>query len=111
VRQAHGRLKQVFPDMVGRLALCARLKPVSEELHFDVSNPVIVEQSFHRRVAHRFGVENEVLMNQSKPRVSGRRCGLDPFPQQEGTDLGWPHGVAIARDRPVSSEQFNLAWH
>ena len=59
-------------------------EPVSEKLDLDVNNPVIVEQSFHRRVAHRFGVENEILMNESKPRISGRRCGLDAFLQREG---------------------------
>jgi hypothetical protein len=97
--------------MVGRLAFRARLEPVSEELHFDVNKPVIFEQSLHRRVAHRFGVENEILMNQSKRRISSGRGGLDPFLYREGANLRRPHGIAIAGNRPISREQFDLACH
>jgi hypothetical protein len=86
-----------------------RLEPVSKELHFDVNKPVIVEQSLHRRVAHRFDVENEILMNQSESRISGGGGGRDPFLYREGANLGRPHGVAIAGNRPISHEQFDLA--
>jgi len=38
-------------------------------------------------------------------------AGLDSLAQRKGGNLRRAHGVAIAGQRPVSGEQFNLAVH
>ena len=69
--------EQVLADAVGRHFLLARFKPVSEKLHLNVDDAVIVEEPLHGRIADCFGIEDKILMNEAHPRVSGRRSGLD----------------------------------
>ena len=57
--------EQILANAVGTPFSLARFKPVSEKLHLNVSDAMVVEKPLHRRIANCLGVNDKILMNEA----------------------------------------------